>query len=164
MPRRTLSILAVLALAPATVAVAKTSHKGWPKIDGKLEINKSDADRTVTGTKGKHNELLGGHGDDVLIAGNIGDVLWGDYKPSGQPESQSDVIKGGAGKDFIYASHGKNVITSGGGADQIHVHFGHGSVTCANKKPTIFISRTAVRQKRYKLKGCTKISYKTEGR
>src|SRR3954452_5731334 len=59
--------------------------------------------RVMTSRHG-HNELLGGHGSDTIHAGPWGDVLWGDYKPSGQPTSQHDQIWGGPGRDHIYAS------------------------------------------------------------
>ncbi len=79
---------------------------------------------------GRHNELLGGHGNDTIFAGPNGDVLWGDYKPSGQPASQHDRIAGGAGNDFIYASHGTNDIAAGSGNDYIKAHYGHGTIDC----------------------------------
>lgn len=148
--------------ALAAVAGAKTSHEGWPKINGDLIMHKQDQDGEIRATKRrKHNELLGGHGNDQIYAGSVGDVIWGDYKPSGQPESQRDVIHGGPGKDFIYASHGHNEIYTHGGADQVHVHFGRGSVTCASPKATVFISHKS--EKRYKLRGCPRTSYKTVG-
>jgi hypothetical protein len=150
-------------LLPTFVAVApaqkKASHKEWPKIDGKLIINRNDQETPLQGLQNKHNELLGGHGDDTITAGDVGDVMWGDYKPSGQPTTQKDVIKGGPGKDHIYASHGTNTITSGGGADQIHAHFGRGTITCANSKPLIFLSHRS--QKKYKLHGCTRITFRS---
>jgi Ca2+-binding RTX toxin-like protein len=155
------ALLCIPAIALPAAAVAKTSHAGWPKIDGLLKIDHSDAGITYTGLANKHNELLGGHGSDTLNAGKIGDVLWGDFNPSGQPTTQTDRINGGAGKDFIYASHGKNVIKTGGGADQIHAHFGHGSITCASTKATVFLSHRS--QKLYRLHGCPKISFKTVG-
>ena len=108
----------------------------------------------------RHNELLGGHGDDLIHAGPWGDVLWGDYKPGGQPEDQRDRLAGGPGKDFIYASHGTNVISSGGGADVIHAHFGRGSISCSDTT-TLFLSH--VSRKRYRLHGCGTISYRTLG-
>jgi Ca2+-binding RTX toxin-like protein len=108
-----------------------------------------------------HNELLGGHGSDVIHAGPAGDVLWGDYKETGQPTTQVDQLDGGAGKDFIYASHGRNYIHTGGGADVVHAHFGHGSITCDSGSPTIYLSRKS--RKRYRLHGCTRISYFTLG-
>jgi Ca2+-binding RTX toxin-like protein len=159
-------LMALLALAPATLligsvatAAEKASHKGWPKIDGKLDIHKLDEETPMQGFKSKHNELLGGHGDDTITAGDIGDVLWGDYKPSGQPATQTDVITGGPGKDHIYASHGTNTIVTKGGADQVHAHYGRGTITCATKKPLIFLSHRS--KPHYKLKGCTRITFRS---
>ena len=108
-----------------------------------------------------HNELLGGHGDDTIHADPSGDVLWGDYKPSGQPTSQLDHLYGGPGRDFIYASHGTNVISTGGGDDVIHAHFGRGSITCDGGNPIVYLSRQSRRQ--YSLHGCRRISYFTVG-
>ena len=150
------------ALGGGVVAIAKTSHAGWPKIDGLLIIHKHDESTPMIGTKRRHNELLGGHGDDTIVAGAIGDVLWGDYKPSGQPATQRDVIKGGAGKDFIYASHGTNVIAAGGGDDWIKAHFGKGTIDCGGGRDLLYISRRA--QRHYAIHGCERISHKTLGR
>jgi len=123
----TLAVAGTLLLATAGTATASTSHEGWPVVDGAhLRMARSDAGATFAGSPGAHNKLLGGHGSDTLRAGRIGDVLWGDYHPSGQGEAQVDRMSGGAGKDFIYASHGRNVITTGGGLDQVHAHFGRG--------------------------------------
>jgi Ca2+-binding RTX toxin-like protein len=160
---RTMTCLCgVTVLLSAAVATANTSHEGWPKINGDLIMHKADQSGTIRARKpGKHNELLGGHGNDTIRAGRVGDVLWGDYKPGGQPESQVDRIYGGAGKDFIYASHGTNFIHGGGGKDQIHAHFGHGGIWCASGKATVFLSHKS--RKRYTLHGCTRISYKTVG-
>jgi Ca2+-binding RTX toxin-like protein len=108
-----------------------------------------------------HNELLGGHGNDTLYAGPFGDVLWGDYKPSGQPTTQRDVIVGGAGRDFIYASHGSNTITAGAGNDWIKAHFGRGSIDCGPGNDLLYISRRA--QRSYRITGCETISHKTLG-
>jgi Ca2+-binding RTX toxin-like protein len=159
---RILTALATVAAAlvvAAPPAGANTSHKGWPRINGDLKMHKADQNGEIRATKrNKHNELLGGHGDDTIIAGMVGDVLWGDYKPSAQPESQSDTIIGGPGKDFIYGSHGRNVIHTNGGNDQIHVHFGHGDVYCEGGKPTVWISHK--NRSNYKLHGCKRISYK----
>ncbi|MEA2154167.1 MAG: hypothetical protein QOE11_307 [Solirubrobacteraceae bacterium] len=161
--RRVAASLATGALFTTLVAAApvqqKASHKGWPVIDGSTIINHDDQSQPLQGVADKHNELLGGHGDDTITAGDAGDVMWGDYKASGQPTTQKDVITGGAGKDFIYASHGTNTIVTGGGADQVHAHFGRGTITCATKKPLIFLSHRS--QKKYKLHGCTRITFRS---
>jgi Ca2+-binding RTX toxin-like protein len=108
-----------------------------------------------------HNELLGGHGNDTIHAGPAGDVIWGDYKPSGQPTTQSDHLYGGAGNDFIYASHGTNYIYTGGGYDVIHAHFGHGAIHCDSTSVTVYLSRSGRRG--WRLFGCRHISYKSLG-
>lgn len=114
----------------------------------------------VVASAARHNELLGGHGNDTIHAGPWGDVIWGDYKPTGQPTSQHDRLFGGPQKDFIYASHGWNRINSGGGADVIHAHFGHGIIRCS-RATTLFLSHAS--RKRYTLHGCRRISYRTVG-
>jgi Ca2+-binding RTX toxin-like protein len=119
------------------------------------------AGRVVTSRHG-HNELLGGHGSDTIHAGRWGDVLWGDYKPSGQPSTQADTIVGGAGRDHIYASHGTNAIAAGGGRDWIKAHFGRGTIDCGSGRDLLYISRRA--QRGYTIRNCERISHKTLGR
>ena len=116
----------------------------------------------VVTSKAGHNELLGGHGNDALYAGPWGDVLWADYKPSGQPTTQVDRVFGGNGRDFIYASHGTNTIAAGGGDDWIKAHFGRGSIDCGGGRDLLYISRRA--QRHYTIQGCERISHKTLGR
>jgi Ca2+-binding RTX toxin-like protein len=122
---------------------------------------RSGSGRVVTSRSG-HNELLGGHGSDTIYAGPWGDVLWADYKPSGQPTTQVDTVIGGNGKDFIYASHGTNNIAAGGGNDWIKAHFGRGTIDCGGGRDLLFISRRA--QRHYTIRHCERISHKTLGR
>lgn len=162
--RTTTALLALAAAALCTAGTAadaakKASHKEWPKIDGKVIIHKHDEETPLRGLRTKHNELLGGHGNDTIVAGDAGDVMWGDYKPSGQPATQRDAITGGPGKDHIYASHGTNTIVTNGGADWVHAHFGRGSITCTTKQPLIFLSHRS--KPRYKLHGCTRITFRS---
>jgi hypothetical protein len=207
-------LLTLLALAAptaiaTTTATAKTSHKGWPKINGMLLINRLDASRPLDARPGhdpfggtdpryrcdgkhlnqycfnksarcvghrdhrgrcdrfvikdtrRHHELLGGHGNDQIFAGPNGDVIWGDYKPSGQPTSQQDLLVGGAGRDFIYASHGLNRIDAGGGNDWLKAHWGRGTIDCGSGDDLLFVSRRA--QKHYKIRHCERISHRTLG-
>lgn len=102
-----------------------------------------------------HNYLLGGHGNNTLHAGPSGDVMWGDYKPSGDPVTQINHIYGGPGRDIIYAAHGANYIWTGGGADVVHAHFGHGEIHCDSSDAVIYESHRSA--KHYKLFGCRHI-------
>jgi Ca2+-binding RTX toxin-like protein len=157
---RLLILTAIAALAGAAGAAASTSHEGWPGIDGKLLMHKQDQNGQISGTR-KNDELLGGHGNDDVWGRGGSDVLWGDYKPGGQPTAQVDHLHGGAGSEFIYASHGTNYIDAGAGKDTIHAHYGHGSINCGPGQDTLFISHRA--RKGYRVTGCETISYKTVG-
>ena len=160
-PRHLAALVVCLSLLVAIpVAVdAKTSHAGWPRINGKFRKDSHDRNKTYYGTK-RHDELLGGHGNNKLYGGGQADVLWGDYKPSGWPASQSDHIYGGKGDDFIYASHSFNHIEGGPGADTIHAHFGYGSVDCGDGEDLLYLSHRS--RPKYKLTGCERISYKSD--
>jgi hypothetical protein len=127
-----------------------------------LHKNHSCAHASGVAARRGHNELLGGHGNDTIFAGPHGDVLWGDYKPSGQPTAQVDRLTGGLGRDFIFAGHGYNIIRGNGGDDWIKAHFGRGSIDCGRGNDVLYISRRA--QKHYKIRRCETISHKTLGR
>jgi Ca2+-binding RTX toxin-like protein len=154
------SLTALLAATVVSLAAADTSHEGWPKIDGRLTMHKQDQSGQIRGTS-KSDELLGGHGNDDIWGRSAADVLWGDYKPGGQPTAQVDHLHGGAGNDFIYASHGENIIDAGSGDDTIHAHYGHGSIDCGGGTDVLFISHKARRV--YAIKGCETISFRTAG-
>lgn len=115
----------------------------------------------VVGNKKVHHKLLGGHGNDTIFAGPYGDVIWGDYKPSGQPSTQRDTIQGGGSRDYIYASHGYNDIHGGGGNDYIKAHYGRGKIDCGAGKDRLYISRRA--KKKYTITNCETVSHKTLG-
>jgi hypothetical protein len=143
--------VAMLLAAPgATVVDADTSHAGWPHIDGKLVINSQDSNETIRGTPDKHNELLGGNGNDTIYGGEVGDVIWGDYKPSGQPTTQVDYIYAGNGPNFLYASHGTNYVHTGKGKTVVHAHFGRGIVYCESAQVVVYTTHHSG----YKLRGC----------
>jgi RTX calcium-binding nonapeptide repeat (4 copies) len=117
--------------------------------------------RVVSRRHKAHGELLGGHGSDVLHAGPYGDVLWADYKPSGQPTTQHDTIFGGNGRDFVYAGHGVNDIVAGGGNDYVKAHYGRGTIDCGGGRDTLYVSRRA--QRSYTIRNCERVSHTTLG-
>lgn len=200
MRKRGLFIVAVLSLlgAPgvAGVAAANVSHRGWPKIDGMLLMNKLDHSRPldarpghdpfggedgdykcdgvhftgscqsrlvrgqdggrVVGDRFGHNELLGAHGDDVIHAGPFGDVLWGDYKPTGNTTHQHDRLYGGRGDDFIYTSHGRNHVRAGRGVDIIHAYWGRGSINCGRGRDIVYTRWN--KPHAYRIRGCERRS------
>ena len=126
-----------------------------------LHRNRSCAHGSGVAARRGHNELLGGHGNDTIFAGPYGDVLWGDYKPSGQGTAQVDRLTGGVGRDFIYAGHGTNYIRANGGNDYIKAHWGHGTIDCGRGDDVLYISRRA--QKSYAISHCETISHTTLG-
>jgi RTX calcium-binding nonapeptide repeat (4 copies) len=143
--------LAVCALA--AVARGEASHAGWPPIRH-LAQHRFNQSGTLRGYKHVHNELLGGNGNDTIWAGEEGDVIWGDFQPSGQPESQQDYLHGGAGNDFIYASHGHNVIWTGAGNDQLALVYGYGTVFCDGPGLKTLVVRYLPQNRRFRLVGC----------
>jgi Ca2+-binding RTX toxin-like protein len=136
------------------------SHAHWPKVD--IE-NVKRADKEGTGNldgTDANDQLMGHHGSDRLRGYGGSDILWGDFDPNGQPASQVDRIQGGDGEDFIYGSHGRNVIRGGAGNDAISVHYGRGRVDCGPGNDIYHVART--RKHRYEFRNCEKVEYRTE--
>jgi RTX calcium-binding nonapeptide repeat (4 copies) len=137
----------------ATIAMA--DHAGWPS-DECLKMDKSGPglSHTLVGLAHVHNWLLGGYGNDTFYGGENGDVIWGDYHPEGQPESERDYIHAGNGEDWIYSSHGFNEIWTGGGDDHLALVYGHGVVHCDGRGVKTFVMRYLPQNRPWKLLGC----------
>lgn len=158
MIRRTLILVSIATIAFTGVAWA-TPKDDWPKIDGELWINSDDLDTSHAGGP-KNDELLGGHGDDVIDGREGHDVIWGDHKATGNTKRQRDTIRGGPGKDWVYASHGRNTIYGGAGQDTIRVWFGRGFVDCGSGRDDIlYVSKT--QNKKVKRRNCETVSHKS---
>jgi hypothetical protein len=159
-----LVLVALLSFLPAASAYVSgpcsgcASHREWPNVNGVLKKAKGGSAR-YTGTK-RSDELLGHHGSDVLSGRGRSDILWGDWDPVGQPEGQNDLIYGGGGNDFIYGSHGRNVIHAGKGNDAISVHYGRGVVDCGPGRDIYHVAKS--RKKGYKFINCEKVDYRSE--
>jgi len=154
-----LTLLALLSTPPAASACSNCAdHQWWPRVHGKFRKAGGHGARYVGSSRS--DELLGHHGNDVLSGRGGSDILWGDYDPSGQPDSQQDVIWGGGGNDFIYGSHGRNVIYAGAGNDAISVHYGRGVVDCGAGRDLYHVARS--RRKAYRFIHCEKVDYRPE--
>jgi hypothetical protein len=153
-------VLAALPSAPASAGCTDCAdHDAWPARDGVLRIHKAPGPSRLVGTA-RADELLGHHGSDVLVGRSGSDVLWGDAVPGGQPSTQYDRIRGGAGNDFIYGSHGRNTIHAGAGNDVISVHFGRGLVDCGPGRDLYHVARS--RRHRYRFRNCEVVDYRSE--
>jgi hypothetical protein len=107
----------------------KVSHAGWPHIDGVLAKTLDSAGHEIAGGP-KNDELLGRHGSDTISGGGGKDVIWGDWDPRNNNTRQRDVLRGGAGNDIIYPSHGTTTVDAGSGADVIRAFYGKGTIDC----------------------------------
>lgn len=156
-----LTLLAALALA--VPALAMTSHAGWPP-DQHLVMDKGPAGQqnTLRGVPGQHNYLLGGYGDDTIYGGEAGDVIWGDYHPSGWPSSQTAVIHAGNGRNLIYANDTVNYVWTGTNpATVVHAHEDSGVIHCENSHIVVYTSHHA--KPHWKFDGCRHISFYSVG-
>ena len=107
----------------------KVSHAGWPAVSGILWKVLDSTGRTAGGGA-LNDELLGHHGSDVLDGAAGDDVLWGDWDPANNTTAQRDVLRGGAGDDWIYPSHGTTRVDAGAGNDHIWAFYGKGTIDC----------------------------------
>ncbi len=157
-----LTLLLALALALAASATAMTSHAGWPPNEH-LVMDKGPAgqEHVLTGVNGQHNYLLGGYGNDTIYGGDSGDVIWGDYHPSGE-STQTAVIHAGNGKNYIYANDTVNYVWTGTNPlTVVHAHENSGVIHCENPHQTVYTSHHALPH--YKLDGCRRISFYSVG-
>jgi RTX calcium-binding nonapeptide repeat (4 copies) len=153
-------LMAPVCIAPA---IAMTSHAGWPP-DQHLVMDRGPAGRhnVLVGEPHSHNYLLGGYGDDTIYGGNAGDVIWGDYHPSGWPSFQSAVIHAGAGRNVIYANDTVNYVWTGSNPSTVvHAHENSGIIHCENPGIVVFTSHHALPH--YKLERCRRISFYSVG-
>jgi hypothetical protein len=151
---------------PARRATAAgTSQAGWPAKEC-LKMDKGPAGKshTLVGLNGVHNWLLGGYGNDTIIGGNHGDVIWGDYHPSGEPSSQTVTIRAGNGRNVIYANDTHNYVWTGTNAyTVVHAHVSGISGVIHCQSPYIVVYLSTVSERYFKLDGCHRISHYSVG-
>lgn len=96
----------------------KASHEGWPAVTGIFWQVKAGHDARLTGGS-LNDDLLGHRGSDRVSGGAGHDILWGDWDPRNNTGTQRDVLRGGAGNDWIYPSHGRTTVLAGKGKDRV---------------------------------------------
>jgi len=161
--RGSIAIALLVEFALAAPAVAMTSHAGWPS-DEHLIMDRgpAGAHNVLVGRPDVHNYLLGGYGDDTIYGGSAGDVIWGDYHPSGWPSFQTAIIHAGNGRNFIYANDTVNYVWTGTNPGTVvHAHENSGVIHCENPNIVVFTSHRALPH--YKLDGCRHISFYSVG-
>lgn len=135
----------------------KVSHAGWPAITGILWKVIDDGRSSHARDGGAaSDELLGHHGDDTVTGGVGSDVLWGDWDPRNNNESQHDVLRGGSGNDWLYSSHGTNALSGGPGTDHIWAYYGHGVIDCGSGDHDVARIRLGAP---YKVRNCETIGH-----
>jgi hypothetical protein len=164
-PYYAIATLALLAALPVAASWASTSHAGWPPKEYLL-MDKGPAGRhhVLVGRPNRHNWLLGGYGDDTIYGGDAGDVIWGDYHPSGWPAHQTAVIHAGNGKNFIYSNDTVNYVWTGTNPGTVVHAFLKGTsgvIHCESPGIVVYLSHTS--QRRFKLDGCRRISHFSVG-
>lgn len=155
------------AVASASNAVAFAAHTSWAGWPAKqcLKMDKGGAGRshTLVGLNGVHNWLLGGYGDDTLIGGNQGDVIWGDYHPSGEGYQVATIIAGN-GRNVIYANDTRDYVWTGTNPKTVvHAHGPGTSGTIHCQSPGIVVYMSHPSQRHFKLDGCRHVSYFSVG-
>jgi len=146
-------------------AAASTSEAGWPAKEC-LKMDKGRAGRvhTLVGLNGVHNWLLGGYGNDTIVGGDRGDVIWADYHPSGEPSSQTAVIRAGNGRNVIYANDTLDYVWTGTNPHTVvHAHVSGiaGMIHC--QSPGIVVYLSTVSQRHFTLDGCRHVSHYSVG-
>lgn len=145
--------LIVGGLAFGGSALGEADHTGWPR-EEHHEGHPDNESGVMRGHDGVHNYLLGGDGNDTIYAGNDGDVIWGDSHPGGQPTTQRDLLHGGSGEDWLYASWGYNAIWTGAGNDHIALVYGYGTVYCDGPGLKTLVMRYLPQNRHWNLVGC----------
>jgi hypothetical protein len=146
-------------------SAASTSEAGWPAKEC-LKMDKGGAghSHTLVGLNGVHNWLLGGYGNDTIIGGDHGDVIWADYHPSGEPSSQTAVIRAGSGRNVIYANDTRDYVWTGTNPRTVvHAHVSgiSGVIHCQAAGIVVYLS--TVSERHFTLDGCKHISHFSVG-
>jgi hypothetical protein len=157
-------VRAVASTSGARAFASHTSWAGWPAKEC-LKMDKGPAGRShmVVGLNGVHNWLLGGYGSDTIVGGDHGDVIWGDYHPSGE-KFQVATIVAGNGRNVIYANDTRDFVWTGTNPRTVvHAHGPGTSGVIHCQSAAIVVYMSSISQRHFKLDGCRHISHFSVG-
>jgi Ca2+-binding RTX toxin-like protein len=132
----------------------KVSHRGWPAITGILWKVLDSADHRRVGGPA-NDELLGHHGSDRISGAGGHDVIWGDWDPRNNNGVQRDVLRGGAGNDWLYPSHGRTRVYGGPGRDRVWAFYGRGTIDCGPGRDTVRVRMNGA----FRLRNCETVNH-----
>jgi hypothetical protein len=149
----------------AVARATATSEAGWPaKQCLKMDKGRAGNSHTLVGLNRLHNWLLGGYGNDTIIGGDSGDVIWADYHPSGEPRTQTAVIRAGNGRNVIYANDTHNYVWTGTNPwTVVHAHASGISGVIHCQSPGIVVYLSTVSERHFTLVGCRHVSHYSVG-
>jgi hypothetical protein len=161
------SVSQASAVASASGAQAFASHTSWAGWPAKecLKMDKGPAGRShvLVGLTGVHNWLLGGYGNDTIVGGDHGDVIWGDYHPSGE-KFQVATIHAGNGRNVIYANDTHDFVWTGTNPHTVvHAHGAGTSGVIHCQSPGVVVYLSIASQRNFTLDGCRRISHFSVG-
>ena len=91
-------------------------------------------------------------------------MIWADYHPSGEPSSQTAVIRAGNGRNVIYANDTLDYVWTGTNPHTVvHAHVSGiaGMIHC--QSPGIVVYLSTVSQRHFTLDGCRHVSHYSVG-
>jgi hemolysin type calcium-binding protein len=120
--RSTLPLALICTVVAASVAVAQTSHKGWPKINGMLLMNKTDSSRPLDARPG-HDPF---DGQDPSYSCDAIHKR-GSCQPRMEPSGAGRVVTSRSGHNELLGGHGNDTLYAGPWGDVLWGDYKPGS-------------------------------------
>ena len=123
---------------------------------------RDDRDTDASPARPKNDELLGGHGDDRHLRRPQATTSSGaTTRPPATPRSQKDTLYGGRGKDWIYASHGRNTIYGGRRRTTPSASGSAAASSTAARASDDILYVSKTQNKKVKRRNCERVSHKS---
>lgn len=102
------------AVGASITAIDAAAVTGATNVNLSTKVASIDGKALAIGATTNINTVVGGAGDDVLVANNFGNKLFGGVG--------RDILSGGQGADYLDGGSGADIINTGAGADQVKLH------------------------------------------